>query len=360
MVLLMQLEVLDDRHGVIRVRIDSEDDLWLLSFLLAPGDTIKALTSRDVSLGSEKRRIPMVLSVKVEYVEFQPFTNRLRIHGIVLEGPDRFGVIGSHHTISVGVGSEITITKSNWDKKLLDEVLKIARAINILLIAVDFDEYAIALLQTQGLKIVESKNVSLPISDEMLEEEKKVLVEELARKIVETARRYSVEAIVIGSPGNLKVEIKEAIENLSRELKIYLDTVANGGYAGLQELLHRDVLGSIIRDSAIAKATKIIEEFDKLLVKNINMVAYGVDNVVLATELGAVKKLAIVDEMVSGFDETRQKIEKMLKDVVNKNGDIVIVPSDTPVGQRIKMLGGVIAILRYPLELDLIEDNKNA
>ncbi|MEM3980610.1 MAG: hypothetical protein QXF79_05085, partial [Ignisphaera sp.] len=354
MVLLMQLEVLDDRHGVIKVKIDSEDDLWLLSLLLAPGDTIKALTTRDVSFGSEKRRIPMVLSVRVEYTEFQPFTNKLRIHGIVLEGPDRFGVIGSHHTISVGVGSEMVITKSHWDKKLLDEVMKITRAINILLVAVDFDEYAIALLQMQGLKIVESKNVSLPLSDEMFEEEKKILVEELARKIVEVAQRYNVEAIVVGSPGNLKVEIKEAIENLGREFKVYLDTVANGGYAGLQELLRRDVLGSIIRDSAIAKATKIIEEFEKLLVKDINMVAYGVDNVALAAGLGAVKKLAAVDEMVSGFDETRQKIEKALKDVVDKNGDIVIVPSDTPVGQRIKMLGGVIAILRYPLELDLI------
>jgi len=356
----MRLDVLDDKHGVIKVRIDSEDDLWILSFFLAPGDIVKALTTRDVSFESEKRRISMVLSVRVERIEFQPFTNRLRIHGIVIEGPDRFGVLGSHHTISIGVGSEATIIKSNWDKKFLDEVLKIARPINILLVAVDFDEYAIALLQTQGLKIIENKSVSLPISDERLEEEKKILVEELARKIVELARRYGVEAVVIGSPGNLKVEIKEVIEYIGKELKIYLDTVANGGYAGLQELLNRDTLGSIIRDTAISKAVNILEEFDKLLVKDINMVSYGLDNVALAAKLGAVKKLVIVDEMVSGFDESRQKVEKMLREVVDKGGDIVIVPTDTPVGQRIKMLSGVIAILRYPLELDLLTNKRDS
>lgn len=356
----MRLEVLDEKHGVIRVRIDSEDDLWLLSLLLAPGDIVKALTTRDVSLGFEKRRIPMVLSVRVEYTEFQPFTNRLRVHGVVVEGPDRFGVLGSHHTISIGIGSEVTITKSNYDKKLLDEILKIARPINILLVAIDFDEYAIALLQTQGLKIVENRSISLPVSDEIFEKEKEIVVEELARKIVDIARRYSVEAVVIGSPGDLKVEIKKAVEGIDKELKIYLDTVANGGYAGLQELLNRNILGSIIKDTAISKAAEILEEFEKLLVKDISMVSYGLNNVALAAELGAVKKLAIVDEMVSGFNELREKVEKMLRDVVDKGGDIVIVPADTPVGMRIKMLGGVIAILRYSLELDLLTDKKGS
>ncbi|MDK6029265.1 mRNA surveillance protein pelota [Ignisphaera sp. 4213-co] len=350
----MKLEVLDYRDGVLRVRIDGLDDLWILSMLVSKGDVIKARTTRDVSIGDEKRRIPMTLAIRVEKTEFQPFTNRLRIHGIVVEGPDRFGVKGSHHTISVGVGDEIVIQKVSWDPKLVEEILKIVRPLNILLVAVDFDEYAIALLQLQGMKIIDSENVSLPLSDESFEVAEKELVSELTRKIVDSAHRYGVEAVVIASPGSLKNKIRDAVVLLDSKIRIFLDTVANGGYAGLQELLNRDVLSSIIRDTAIAKASEVIDEFDRLLVKDINMVAYGMDSVSLAAELGAVKKLAIVDEMLSSFDETRYKVEKMLRDVVNKGGDMVIVPSNTPVGQRIKMLGGVIAILRYPLELDFL------
>uniref|UniRef100_A0A7C2ZPP8 Protein pelota homolog n=1 Tax=Ignisphaera aggregans TaxID=334771 RepID=A0A7C2ZPP8_9CREN len=347
----MRLEVLDKKHGVIRVRVDSDDDLWLLSLLLAPGDVIKALTTRDISLGNEKRRIPMVLTLRVERLEFQPFTNKLRVHGIVVEGPDRYGVIGSHHTISVGVGSEVTIFKNEWDERILEELIDITKPVNILLVAVDFDEYSIALLQMQGLKFIDDKNISLPVSDEGFEEEKKNLVEELAKKIVDIARRYNVDAVVIGSPGNLKNEIKDAIEGIDKSLKVYVDTVANGGYAGIRELLSRGVVGSVIRDSAISKATEVLDEFDKLLVKDTNMVAYGIDSVEMATRMGAVKKLLIVDEMLSSFDETRKRVESMLKEVINKSGSVVIVPSGTPVGERVKMLGGVIAVLRYPLDL---------
>lgn len=355
----MRLDILDERRGILRVKVDSEDDLWLLSLLIGSGDIVSSLTTRDVSLGNEKRRIPMVLAVKVDKIEFQPFTNRLRVHGIVVEGPDRFGVLGSHHTLLVGVGSEITIHKSKWDKRIVEEVLRFVRPVNMLLVAVDFDEYSIALLQMQGLRFIDNRDVSLPVSDEGFEEEKKGLVEELARKIVEVAHRYRVDTVVIGSPGNLKNEIRDVIENIDRSISIYIDTVANGGYAGIQELINRDVVGRAIKDTAIAKALEILEEFDRLLVKDINMVAYGINSIEIASEVGAIKKLVVVDEMLSGFSEIREKIEKILRNVVNKGGIVAIIPSDIPISERVKMLGGVIAILRYSIDITQLSNTQN-
>lgn len=356
---LLRLDVLDDKHGVIRVRVDSEDDLWFLSLFISSGDLVKALTTRDVSIGDEKRRLPMVLTVKVLKLEFQPFTNKLRIHGIVVEGPDRFGVLGSHHTVSVGVGSEVVIFKNVWDRRTVEDMLKFLKPMNLLLVSVDFDEYSIALLQLQGLRIVDEKNVSLPVSDEGFEKAVEDLVDELARRIVETARRYRVEAVVIGSPGDLKNRIKKAIESLDRELRIYTDSVANGGYAGLQELLHRDTVRSIVKDTAIAKASEILEYFDMLMAKDIGRVAYGIDHVEIAAEVGAIEKLLIIDELLSGFSEIREKIDKILRNVVEKNGNIVIVPSKSPPGERVKMLGGVIAILRYALDTEWLKNSKD-
>ena len=337
--------------------MDSEDDLWVLSLLISAGDVVKALTSRDVSLGDEKRRVPMVLAVKVEYTEFQPFTNRLRVHGVVVEGPDRFGVLGSHHTLSIGVGSEVTIYKSRWDGRVVEEILKLVRPLNILLVAVDFDEYAIALLQMQGLKIVDSKTISLPVSDDMFEEEKSRVIKELAKEIAEIVYRYRVEAVVVGSPGDLKNEIKEEVGNIDQSIRVYTDTVANGGYAGIQELLRRGVVGAVIRDTSIAKAQEILEEFERLLVKDINMVAYGIESVRIAAEIGAVKKLVVVDEMLSIYSDARGKVEDILRTVVDKGGAIAIAPSGTPVAERVKMLGGIVAVLRYPVDLTQIENN---
>uniref|UniRef100_A0A7J3MY48 eRF1 domain-containing protein n=1 Tax=Ignisphaera aggregans TaxID=334771 RepID=A0A7J3MY48_9CREN len=238
-------------------------------------------------------------------------------------------------------------------------MLKFLKPMNLLLVSVDFDEYSIALLQMQGLRIVDEKNVSLPVSDEGFEEAVEDLVDELARRIVETARRYRVEAVVIGSPGDLKNRIKKVIESLDRELRIYTDSVANGGYAGLQELLHRDIVRSVIKDTAIAKASEILEYFDMLIVKDIGRVAYGIDHVEIAAEVGAVEKLLIIDELLSGFSEIREKIDKILRNVVEKNGNIVIVPSKSPPGERVKMLGGVMAILRYALDTEWLKNSKD-
>ncbi len=342
---------MDPRRGVLRVRIDSEDDLWLLSLLISKGDLVRALTTRDVSLGYEKRRIPMVLTLRVESVEFQPFTNRLRIHGIVVEGPDRFGVKGSHHTISVDVGHEVTVFKEVWSPRLLEELLKIVRPVKLLLVALDFDEYAIALVQSQGVKILDEKRVSLPITGDALDAVRSRFIEELASRILDIASRIDVDAIVVGSPSTMKNELAEKLKEKNPRLRIYIDTVANGGYAGIQELLRRNVVENILRDVSVMEAEKILQEFEMLLVKNPNRVAYGLDYVEKANQMNAIEKLLVLDEALSSFDETRRRVENLLREVAEKRGRIVIVPSDSPPGQRLKMLGGIVAILRFEVEL---------
>jgi len=355
----MRIEILDSRHGVLKVRIDSEDDLWLLSILVSPGDLVKALTTRDVSLGYEKRRIPMILTLRVLKTEFQPFTNRLRIHGVVIEGPDKFGVKGSHHTISVDIGSEVTIYKQSWSPKLLDELLKLVRPIKLLLVALDFDEYTVALVQSQGVKIIDSKSISLPISDDIIEKVKSSVFREIAKRIVESAQRLGVDSVIIASPGSLKDELASIVKELASWLKIYTDTVANGGYAGIQELLNRDSIHKVLHDLAVAEATRVLTEFEYLLAKDSDRVVYGLDDVEISAELGAVEKLAIVDEMLSSFDEIRGRVEKLLREVAEKGGRVVIVPTDSPPGQRIKMLGGVIAVLRYRLDIESVKQGRS-
>ncbi len=342
----MRIEVIDDRHGVLRIRIDSEDDLWLLSLVISRGDVVRANTLRDVSIGDEKRKIPMVLSIEVEKIEFQAFTNRLRIHGIVVEGPDRFGVQGSHHTISVGIGNEIMVFKKQWSRNFIDGILRFSRPINILMVAVDFDEYAIALVRQQGMKMVDEKSVSLPVSDYGFEEEKDRLVDDLAKRIIDIAHRYGVSDVVIGSPGTIKDEVRKRISERDPSIRVYTDSVANGGYAGIQELLHRDTISRVLRDTAIVKAVEIVSEFEYLLSRDIERVAYGLKDMEMLVDIGAIEKLVIVDE-IAMFGEDRERVDKIIRGVIDRRGEVIIVPGNTPVAEKIKVLGGAIAILRY-------------
>ena len=107
----MKILEIDKHHGYVKVRVEYDDDLWILCMVIASGDIVSALTIRDVRLGQEKHRIPMRLAIKVEKLEFQPFTGRLRIHGVIIKGPDEYGLTVSHHTLSIDIGSEVKMVK---------------------------------------------------------------------------------------------------------------------------------------------------------------------------------------------------------------------------------------------------------
>lgn len=350
----MRMEILDERDGVIRVRVDSADDLWIASLLISAGDRVRGRTTRDVSIGDEKRRVPVTLTIEVIKTEFQPFTNKLRVHGVIVEGPERFGLRGAHHTISVGVGDEIVIYKREWSPELLSEILSLVRPINVLAVAVDFDEYAMALVQMQGVKVIDEKRVSLPISDESFEEEKDRLLDELSKRVMEAAARYGVDAVIIASPGTLKDELRDRLRGAG-PLTVYTDTVANGGYAGIQELINRGALREVLTGTAIEKASKALEEFEYLLANNESRVAYGLAHVDIAADAGAVEKVVITDDMLGGFDVDRRRVEEILKKVAKKGGAVIIVPASSPPGERVKALGGILAILRYPLDVRWLE-----
>lgn len=151
----MRILEFDEKRQAAKLHIESEDDLWILHLILEKGDKVVAKTTRDIGLGKESRRIPMTIVLKVDYTEFQEFTNRLRIHGIIEDAPERFGIRGAHHTINLDIGDEIIIIKQQWNKYALDKLKKQAdKRSKIIIALVDFDEYLIAIPFEQGIKIL--------------------------------------------------------------------------------------------------------------------------------------------------------------------------------------------------------------
>src|SRR5439155_1319760 len=84
----------------------SADDLWHLHNLVLPGDQVRASTYRREEVKTDKVRpergekVRVTLTIRVESVEFQAFSDRLRITGVIVEGPQD---LGRHHTLNVAV-----------------------------------------------------------------------------------------------------------------------------------------------------------------------------------------------------------------------------------------------------------------
>ncbi|TFF85709.1 MAG: hypothetical protein EU518_00685, partial [Promethearchaeota archaeon] len=141
----------DKKQGQITVRVQDLNDLWSLYNIIAKGDIVSSLTQRRVVMkeGSKGERKVMRLTLKVEDVAFHEFSNRLRIKGTILEGPDDFVSFGSYHTFNLEINQKITITKDEWmrqDLMRLKESSKLATNFVMLIVAMETGLANVALI----------------------------------------------------------------------------------------------------------------------------------------------------------------------------------------------------------------------
>ena len=351
----MRVKILDKKHGVVQIVPEDEDDLWILHTVITKDDLIRARTTREIKNEKQgsSRRVPITVVLRVEYTEMQPFTKRLRVHGVIVEGPDRYGLKGSHHTLHVEPGMQIIVMKpSGWSKPLLEKLLESQKRLPpVLIVAVDYDEYAIGLLIRQGLNVLVEKNLELPGKDDAGRSrilEKKI--DEITELIRSYASRLGASIVIIAGPGFLKQEVRKRLEEKERDLRIYIENTSMGGVTGLHEVLRRDTLRKILSDYTSFMAENILEEFYKLLANNPERIAYGIDDVRAAASLGAIQDLLVLDILLRSPDgETRRIVEEILENTDRTRGRIYIVGSNSPVALRLKQLGGIIAVLRYNL-----------
>ncbi|MEJ2777072.1 mRNA surveillance protein pelota [Sulfolobaceae archaeon RB850M] len=337
----MKILEFDEKKGLMRLHVEDEDDLWVIHLILEKGDRVIAKTTRDVSLGKESRRIPMTVELQVDHTEFQEYTTRLRIHGIILDAPEKFGIKGAHHTINLDVGDDIIIIKDKWTEFALNKIKRQVEKVNKILIAlVDFDEYLIAVPMEQGVRILAEKTLPSPNKeDENIIEEN---AEEVANEIKSFYQSLHAEVLILAGPGPFKELVAKKLGNM----KIYIDNISSANRSGLHEILRRDIIDQVYRDYEIAKQVKVVEKIMENLAKNTGLIAYGLDEVKRGDEYGAVDTLLITEDLLS---QNREQIDQILEDVEKKRGKVLIVPKDSPVYYQVKSLTGIVALLRFKI-----------
>src|SRR2546425_3765256 len=145
----------DPREGEIRLKIQNADDLWHLHNLIEPGDLVRAFTYRREEAATDKLRpergekVRVKLGVRVEQSEYQDFSDRLRITGLIEEGPQD---LGKHHTLNVGVDDDLTIVKDWRDHHLrrVQEAVDATERPQGTVLSLDDEEALIAAIRQLG------------------------------------------------------------------------------------------------------------------------------------------------------------------------------------------------------------------
>jgi protein pelota len=94
----------------------------------------------------------------------------------------------------------------------------------------------------------------------------------------------------------------------------------------------------------------VMEEFLARLGRGKEDATYGFDDVERATNYGAVEKLLVADSTLrETTDEKRVALESLMKNVEDARGEILVISTENEAGTKLLSLGGIAALLRFPL-----------
>jgi len=348
------------KKGFAKVVPRSLDDLWHLYNIIYPGDQVYAKTTREIKIQEEYarpqqgRRVTVLLGLQVERVLWDRSLNRLRVHGTISDVPEDIGGKGSHHTLNIVVNQPLTIVKAKWLKHQVDRLEKASHIETplVVLVSIDDEEFAVAVLRQYGLEVKVEKRIRLPgkLEPEKRDEALKGYFKEALNLLRETWVSLNCPIVILGL-GFVKNGFVKYVKDVAPDVAVAVadvKSVNSSGVTGINEAVRSGVLTKTLKHARMAEETQLVEEVLARLGKGTTDVAYGLDEVVKATQYGAVEKLLLTDTMLrESTDEKRTELEKMMWEVEEKAGQITVVSTEHEGGTKLQGLGGVAALLRF-------------
>jgi len=342
----MKLISQNPKAGEMKFLVTEPDDLWHLYHIIEPGDVVKGVTFRREegrmdairAEREEKRRI--FISLSVERCEFHEFSSTLRVMGIILEAPfDR----GAHHTLNVGIGSELSLVKQRWPAQIMErikEAISGTGSSRIIAVAIEYGEATIAVIKSFGVDEIATVYSSMQKESTGKEDR-----EAFYREIVEQVKALPTLPVIVVGPGFIKEDFIETarVMDPARFGSAKLVSSGQGGMSGIREALSSPENVSVLRDVRIARESALLEELKRCIAVN-GLCTYGFREVSGALEAGAVAHLLVTDRMLRQ-DEGRMLMERA-EGISARHS---VLTSDWETGRELDALGGVAAFLRFRL-----------
>jgi len=347
----MKIIEIEEKERTIKIRVDNEDDLWEVYNILYKGDVVIGKTTREVKTQTSSWRRPVTLTLFVEWAEMQPMTNRLRIHGTVIESPEDLEIKGKHHTINLEPGSVITIIKKeSWNELDLRRLKEAENRtlVNALLASIDSEDFAVARLTNSGLQTIYEDKIDLRFKNKDLSQEyEKKELEKVAKSIKKLFDDLKPNIVAISGPSLYLEKLINVLKNFLRDTRIVTVETSYGGSAGLREALKKEALKQALKASETIQEQELMEKFMYMVGKDLP-VAYGLKPVEEAALRGAVD-LLLIERDIMNDPETRSKIVKIVETVIASKGKVKVFTTNQEARFWLKNIGGIAAIMRYKI-----------
>lgn len=359
------------------------EDMWHANNLILVEDVIKAHAVRKVVTESktgstQSERVHTDLTIRVTSTFFDTAASQLHVSGTVIV-ENSFVNLGQYHTLDLELHRPFTIWKQyGWDsvaQETLADSLKqdkegaLAAVVmqegvaNICLIT----EYRTILKQRVESTIPKKRSKS---SDQ--DSATKRFYDKAMGALTRTIDFSKPRPLLLASPGFVATDFKkfmadEGIRRTDKSLTAMAKEAtvvhsSSGHLHSLNEILKSPEVLATMKDMKFAKETRAMDELYDRLRKDDGRAWYGVAHVEKAVNEGAVGRgggvLLVNNALFRSLDiATRRRYVAMVDKVREAGGDARILSSDHESGERLDLLGGIAAILTYPMpDLDEEQD----
>jgi protein pelota len=341
------LKVVEDRlrgnEGEIKLIPENLDDIWHLKHIIEPGDVVFAYTKRvsesSDKLRSDKEKITVRLGIRVERVEFHKFANRLRVSGVIVAGIEDSG----HHTLNIGIGTEVSIIKKWKSEQLrrIERAIEASRRPEIAIVIIEEGEAIIGALREWGVEEIAtvSKSYGKGLADYR---------NEFFGELLSTLKNMDFRHAVVAGPGFAKDDFIEFVKQRDAPLakKLVKADVSSTGRRGFVEVLKRGIVSRLVGELRIAEEAEYVEKLLEEISKD-GKAVYGIKEVEKAFNYGAIDVMLLTDEFLLKERE-KWDIDSFLEEV-ERGSRILIVSSEFEPGKQLNALGGIAALLRFPI-----------
>ena len=340
----------------VRLRVEDEDDLWVLAQLCRPSSLVGMLSHRrDSTTGTKEdgraksaERKPMWIVLEVQETAFQSFTDNLRVHGVITEAKID---IGSHHTHVISPGDEVEISREGGlpkaDLNLVKEAIATGSRAKAGLIVVESDEILVFEVTSRGIRDVsqfsmrgggkradDSTVVRRGFSEGVAKEVKMVFPDEMP--------------LVICGPGMAREGFERNMRSLGAKNTITNAPTSIGGRAAANEVLSEGAADSVLGDHTLVKEVRAIEEAMTRMSTG-GAVAFGAVPISEAASQGAIDTL-VIDASLLRTADGNSNWESIVGNVESSRGTVIQASVDHDAGQQLVGMGGAIALLRWKMD----------
>jgi protein pelota len=282
----------------------------------------------------EKR--PVRLGIRVERTEFHRFANRLRIAGIIEHGEEN----GSYHTLNIEPGYEISVIK-RWrpvDLERIDRAVKasVYEAVHILTIEEGEAElFRIRQFGPEGVLTVTTGS-----GKEGGDDIRSAFFERVASHCAGITGPF-----VIAGPGFIKDDFAGYLRSANPGLSAHTMVVETRrtGAGAVQDVIGLGILERIHEDIQLGNEVRLISELLRRIAQGLPA-AYGKAEVEKAIDFGACERLLVSDTLLR--DES---VVHMMDRAERLNAVIIVFSNTFEPGKQLEGLGGIAALLRYPI-----------